>query len=96
MGLLNTGRWKAVLLCIIAVWCARLEQSDIDLVTAGTTQGYAWFAFLSAAVWLPTLAVSLIGWDLGARLLDLVTAKKEETEAETETTAPDEGEEAAQ
>lgn len=89
MGLLDTGKWKVVLLCVIAVWCAQLEQSDIDRLTAGTIEGYTWFAILSAAVWLPTLAASLIGCDLGARVRELVlsTRAESETEAETEEAA---------
>lgn len=80
LGLLKTGRWKAVLVSVIAVWCARLAQSDIDLLMAGTIEGYAWFALLSAAVWFPTGAVSAIGNDLGAALLGLLSPAEPESE----------------
>lgn len=66
MALLRTGRWKAVLVCVIVVWCARLSQIEIDLITAGRTEGYLWFAFLSLAAWIPAAAASLIGADIGA------------------------------
>ena len=66
MTLLRTGRWKAVLACVIVVWCARLGQTEIDLITAGRTESYLWFVFLSLAAWIPAAAVSLIGADIGA------------------------------
>ncbi|HEX7635063.1 MAG TPA: hypothetical protein VF427_07285 [Noviherbaspirillum sp.] len=65
MTLLRTGRWKAVLVCVIVVWCARLGQTEIDLIAAGRTESYLWFAFLALAAWIPAAAVSLIGVDIG-------------------------------
>lgn len=86
LGLLNTSRWTAILLSVIAVWFARLEQSDINLVTAGTVEGYAWFAFLSAAVGIPAMAASLVGSDLGAALLNLFMSRFAPAEAEIDET----------
>lgn len=82
LGLLKTSRWKAILISVIAVWCARLQQSDIDLVTAATIEGYAWFAFLSTAVWFPTAVASAIGSDLGAALLNILSPEKVEESEE--------------
>lgn len=66
MALLGTGRWKAVLVCVIVIWCMRVGQTGIDLITAGRTDSYLWFAFLSLAAWIPAAVVALIGTDIGA------------------------------
>lgn len=68
LGLLKTSRWIAVLIAVITVWCVRIGQTEIDLLMAGTSQAYAWFAFLSVGVWFPTFVVAMVGSDLGLRL----------------------------
>lgn len=75
LGLLKTSRWTAMLISVIAVWCARLEQSDIDLVLGGTIEGYAWFGMMSAAAWIPTAVVALIAADIGSVLQDLLASR---------------------
>lgn len=81
LALLKTSRWVAVLISVIAVWIAGLEQPDIDRLWVGTVENYAWFAALSAAVWFPTAAVSLVGADLGTELVNYLAAVAE-TESE--------------
>lgn len=86
LALLKTSRWTAVLISVVAVWIAGIEQSDIDRVLTGTVENYAWFAALAAAVWFPTAVVSLVGADLGTELVNYLTAK---TETESEDTTPE-------
>jgi len=95
LGLLKTRRWIVVFISIVVVWCVRIGQTEIDLLTAGTTQAYAWLAFLSAAVWFPTFVVAMVGSDLGTRLRRALFAEDAETE-EGPDSHPVESEEAAE
>ena len=71
LGLLQTRRWKAIVISVVLVWGMQLSLADIDLLTTGSTEAYAWFAFLSLGVGFPTLVASAIGVDMGALLLSL-------------------------
>ena len=81
LGLLKTSRWVAVLISILALWGACVEQKDIDLVTAGMIEGYVWFGVRALAIWIPAIAVSLIGCDIGAAALSFLR-KDEKNESE--------------
>ncbi|MGE5622870.1 MAG: hypothetical protein ACM3WS_06935, partial [Bacillota bacterium] len=87
LGLLKTGRWKILVVGVLAVWGVRLGPAEIDLLAAGTGQAYAWFALLSAGVMFPAFVVLLLGADLGMRLHQLLFAR--ETETEPAAQAPD-------
>lgn len=80
LGLLKTGRWKTVLIAVLAVWAVRLGQTEIDLLTSGTPQSYAWFAFLSAGTAFPAFVVAMVGSDLGLRLHRVLFGKDKEDE----------------
>jgi hypothetical protein len=80
LGVLDTSRWKIILISVIAVWCMHLGQTELDLLMAGTTEAYAWFGFMSAGVGLLALAISAVGADLGAALLSLFLARNSEAE----------------
>ncbi|HJV50874.1 MAG TPA: hypothetical protein VJ652_05430 [Noviherbaspirillum sp.] len=80
LGLLKTGRWKAILIAVIAVWCVRIGPNEIHLLLAGTTQAYGWFAFWSAGVVFPTFVVAMVGSDLGMRLHRILFMKNEEAD----------------
>jgi len=84
LGALRTSRWIAVCISVIAVWVASLEQSAIDRLWTGTVENYAWFALLSAAVWIPTGAASIIGADIGTQLLNLLPSTEAEAASEAE------------
>lgn len=84
LGLLKTSRWVAIIMSVLAVWGAGLQQADIDRVTAGTIEGYIWFGVLTLAVWIPTIAVSLVASDLGALLLRIRAPAESEEVADEE------------
>jgi hypothetical protein len=86
LAVLKTGRWKIIFVSMIAAWAASISQAQIDLLTAGTTEGYAWFAFLSAGMIFPAAVVAAIAADIGAALSSLFKPKDIESEA-----APEEG-----
>lgn len=80
LAVLKTSRWKAILISVVAVWGMSIGQAQIDLLTAGTTEGYAWFAFFSIGIGFPTFVVSAIATDIGAALASLFQSRKIESE----------------
>lgn len=85
LAVLKTGRWKIIVVSMIAAWAASISQAQIDLLTAGTTEGYAWFAFLFAGIAFPAAVVAAIAADIGAALSSLFKPKDADSE-----TAPEE------
>lgn len=80
LAVLKTGRWKVILISVAAVWAMRVSPAEIDLLAAGTNEGYAWFTFLSAGTGFLALVVSAIGTDMGAALLDFFQSRNMESE----------------
>lgn len=80
LAVLKTGRWKVILVSAVAVWGMSLSRAQIDLLMTGTTEGYAWFAFLSVGILFPAMIVSAIGTDIGASLLSFFKPRKIESE----------------
>jgi len=90
LTLLQTRRWKILLVSIVVVWCIRLSPTGIGLLDGGKTESIIWFAFLSVAICLPTLAVSLIGTDLATRLMRLrFSEETEDVSPENEESSPE-------
>lgn len=80
LGLVNTSRWKAVLVAVLAVSAMRITQAEIDLFRTGTHEAYAWLGFLFVATWIPVHVVSAIGVDLGKLTAGLFRSKEAEAE----------------
>jgi hypothetical protein len=72
MGAAGTKRWLAAGVTMIIVSGIYLGQIGMDLFLAGTNESYAWLAFLSIGVVLPSLILASIGCSVGGIIAECI------------------------
>jgi hypothetical protein len=65
LGVAGTKRWIAAGITVIVVSGIHLGQIGTDLFLVGSNESYAWLAFLSVGVVVPSCILASIGCSIG-------------------------------
>jgi hypothetical protein len=65
LGAIGVKRWLATGVTMIVVSCIHLGRIGTDLFLVGSHEAYAWLAFLSIGVLVPSAILASIGSSIG-------------------------------
>jgi hypothetical protein len=74
LGVAGTKRWIAAGITMIVVSGIHLGQIGTDLYLVGSNESYAWLAFLSVGVVVPSCILASIGCSIGGFLAEWIAS----------------------